>query len=172
MTDHFIKLSCENCGGELEIYDDIDRFACGHCGAAFEVQRRGGTIVLKLVTEATPKVPSGADRPAQPALVRLKEEADGLSKRCDAMLSEWGERKKRAYILGVSLLLIGVVVVRSGYGLVVGLSLMLAGIFTVSYIRRHEKKVLAEVRELHNKIDVLNGRIQDHSSQSSFTSPR
>jgi hypothetical protein len=172
MTDHFIKLSCENCGGELQIYDDMDRFACGNCGAAFEAQRRGGTIVLKLVTEATPKVPSGTAGAAEPALTRLKEESEGLSKRCEALLSEWSERKKRAYILGVSLLLIGVVVVRSGYGLVVGLSMMLAGIFTISYIRRHEKKVLADVRELHNKIDVLNGRIEDHSYQSSFTSPR
>jgi ribosomal protein S27E len=172
MTDHFIKLSCENCGGELEIYDDMDRFACGHCGAAFAIQRRGGTIVLKLLTEATPKAPSGADRASEPVLTRLKQEAESLTKRCEAMLSEWSERKKKAYIIGVSLLLIGVVVVRSGYGLVVGLSVMLAGIFTVSYIRRHDKKVLADARELHNKIDVLNGRIQDHSYQSSFTSPR
>jgi ribosomal protein S27E len=52
MTDHFIKLNCGNCGGELDVYDDMERFACGHCGTEIAVQRRGGTIVLKSMTQA------------------------------------------------------------------------------------------------------------------------
>lgn len=152
----------------MEVHDDMDRFACGYCGTEIAVQRRGGTIVLKSITQAVKNMPTGADKTsAELALMRLKEEAQNLSKRYDAMLKEKIERNKRGYVMGVSLLLFGFVVVRSGYGLVVGLSLLVAGIFTISYIRRHDKKVLADLRELHAKLDVLNGRIEDHAYRPS-----
>jgi ribosomal protein S27E len=156
MTDHFIKLNCENCGAELDVYDDMERFACGHCGSEIAVERRGGTVVLKMA--------ASADKTSSEAvLMRLREEAGNLSKRYDAMLKDRIERNKLGYIIGVSLLLIGFVVVRSGYGLGVGLCLLLAGIFTISYIRRHDKKVALDLRELHAKLDVVNGRIEDHA---------
>jgi DNA-directed RNA polymerase subunit RPC12/RpoP len=158
MTDHFIKLSCENCGSGLDIYDDTDQFACGYCGSQMAVQRRGGTVVLKLVTENTPKEPA-----ADVNLLRLKEEAENLSNRHAAMLNDGVEARKRGFIIGFSLILVGFVVVRTGYSLVMGLCILLAGIFTISYVRRHDKKVLADARELHAKIDVLNGRIEDHA---------
>jgi hypothetical protein len=41
--------------------------------------------------------------------MRLKEEAENLSKRYDAMLKEKIERTKRGYLMGVSVLLIGFV---------------------------------------------------------------
>jgi len=158
MTDHFIKLSCENCGSGLDIYDDTDQFACGYCGSQITVQRRGGTVVLKLVTENTPKEPA-----ADVNLLRLKEEAENLSNRHAAMLNDGVEARKRGFIIGFSLILVGFVVVRTGYSLVMGLCILLAGIFTISYVRRHDKKVLADARELHAKIDVLNGRIEDYA---------
>lgn len=169
MTDHFVKLSCGNCGGELDVYDDMEQFACGHCGTEMTAQRRGGTIVLKLAAEATKKVPSGGTdkTAAELAVMRLKEEAETLSKRSDAMLKASVERKKAGFIVGFSLILLGFIIVRMGFGLVLGLSLLAAGIFTTSYIRRSDKKVLADVRELNAKIDVLNGRIQDRAYQSS-----
>ncbi len=157
MTDHFIKLNCENCGAGLDVYDDMERFACGYCGTEMAVQRRGGTVVLKSMTQAADKTS------AELALARLKEEAENLSKRYDAMQKERTERNKRGYVIGISLLVIGFVVVRSGYSLMVGLGLLLAGIFTISYIRRHDKKVAVDLRELHAKLDVLNGRIEDHA---------
>jgi DNA-directed RNA polymerase subunit RPC12/RpoP len=158
MTDHFIKLSCENCGSGLEIYDDTDQFACGYCGSQIAVQRRGGTVVLKLGTESIPKEPA-----ADVNLLRLKEEEENLSKRHAAMLNDGMEARKRGFIIGFSLILVGFVVVRTGYSLVMGLCILLAGIFTISYVRRHDKKVLADARELHAKIDVLNGRIEDYA---------
>ena len=131
-------------------------FACGHCGTEIAVERRGGTVILNAA--------AGRDKPsAELALVRLKEEAGDLSKRYDAMLKERVERNKRGYIIGISLLLIGFVVVRTGYSLVMGLGLLIVGIFTISYIRRHDKKVALDLRELHAKLDVLNGRIEDHA---------
>jgi ribosomal protein S27AE len=164
MTDHFIKLSCVNCGGDLEVYDDMERFACGHCGAGMEVQRRGGAIVLRVVTEAARKAQDDADKTALTELTlrRLKEEAETLSKRRGDMLTGRIDRKKWGLIVGIALLAMGFVLVRFGHSFVLGLSLLLAGIITISYVRRNDKKVLADVREVQTKIDVLNGRIEDH----------
>ena len=164
MTRGFINLGCENCRGALQVYDDVDRFVCGHCGATVEVQRRGGTIVLRIVTGAVGKAQIGAEPAvAELALRRLKEEAENLSKRREAMVNERIGRKKWGYVLGVALLLIGFFVVRSGSGFVVGLSVLMAGILTISYIRRSDKRVLADLRELQAKIDVIKGRVEDHA---------
>jgi ribosomal protein S27AE len=153
VTDHFVKLKCENCGSGFDVYDDMDRFACGYCGTEMAVQRRGGTIMLQPVTDNSSR---------KPTAVHLKEEAETLSKRCEAMLSDRAEQKKRGFIIGASLLLVGFVVVRTGFSFIGGLAILLAGIFTISYVRRHDKTVMQNVRELQNKLDVLNGRIQDH----------
>jgi ribosomal protein S27AE len=163
VTDHFVKLKCENCGSGFDVYDDMDRFACGYCGTEMAVQRRGGTIVLHPVADAVRKTPLITDNPPRElALGHLKEEADTLSKRCESMLSDRAEQKKRGFIIGASLLLVGFVVVRTGFSFMGGLAMLLAGIFTISYVRRHDKTVMRNVQELQNKLDVLNGRIQDH----------
>jgi hypothetical protein len=162
MTEHFFKLSCGNCGGELEVYDDVERFACGHCGAEMEVQRRGGTIVLRIVTPAVGRVPIGTE-PAELALTRLKEEAANLSKRREVMLNQRIGRKKWGYTIGVALLVIGFFVVRWGNGFALGLSVLMAGFLTIRYIRRSDKRVLADVRELQAKIDIINGRVEDYA---------
>jgi DNA-directed RNA polymerase subunit RPC12/RpoP len=59
-----VSLKCENCGGRLDVGDDMERFACGYCGAEMVVQRRGGTVALKGVTEAIGKVQVGTDKTA------------------------------------------------------------------------------------------------------------
>ena len=50
MIAHFISLNCTSCGGALEVYDDMERFACGYCGTNTAVQRKDGTTVLKEVS--------------------------------------------------------------------------------------------------------------------------
>ena len=158
MTAHFISLNCTSCGGILEVYDDMERFACGYCGTEIEVQRRGGTAVLKEVTA----VYTGGLHQANNStdLVRLREEFQNLSKRREVMLHDKIERQKWGYLIGAGLLLVGFFVVRFG-GFVMGLSGLMAGILTISFVRRIGKAMLADVRELDVKIDVLNGRIED-----------
>lgn len=51
-----IKLTCHSCGGKLEITPDIERFACGHCGNEWIVNRSGGIVSLKAVEEQLIKV--------------------------------------------------------------------------------------------------------------------
>ena len=79
MLDHFISLNCANCGAKLEVYDDMERFACGYCGTEMLVKRRGGTVALHAVTEAIKRVQVGTDRTAaELALVRLGTELEQL----------------------------------------------------------------------------------------------
>jgi ribosomal protein S27E len=162
MTGHFIKLKCANCGAKLDVYDDMERFACASCGTEIEVQRRGGTVVLKAAAEDSRKMNVGADKAAADLdLVRLKEEAQLLAQRREAMLAESADRKKWGYLAGIALVVIGYFLVRFGLGFVMGLGVLLAGFITISAIRRNGKKVVADVRQLEAKIQMLNHRIED-----------
>ena len=70
-----VSLSCPNCGGALEIHGDMEQFACGYCGSAQTVERRGGTIALRLVADAVARVQAGTDKTAaELAIVRLEKE--------------------------------------------------------------------------------------------------
>ena len=70
-----VSLKCANYGGDLEIYGDMERFACGYCGSEQIVERRGGTIGLRLVVDAVARVQVGTDKTAaELALVRLDKE--------------------------------------------------------------------------------------------------
>jgi hypothetical protein len=152
MIAHFISRNCACCGGSLVVYDDMRRFACGYCGTEIVVQRQGGTVVLKEVSAVSRGELLRANNSAD--LVRLREEFQSLSKRREVMLHDKIERQTWGYGIGAALLLVGFFVVRSD-GFVMGLSVLMAGILTIS------KTVLTDLREFDVKIDVLNGRIED-----------
>lgn len=81
MGSEFITLQCPNCGARLEIAGDMEHFACGYCGSEVVVQRRGGTVGLKLVKDAIERVQRGTDRSASElTLVRLEREINALLK--------------------------------------------------------------------------------------------
>lgn len=70
-----IPLKCQSCGGRLEIHADMTTFACGYCGTEIVVERRGGTVSLRVVTDAIHRVEAGtAKTAAELALVRLKQD--------------------------------------------------------------------------------------------------
>jgi len=88
VADNVVVLSCTNCGAKLEIYPDVERFACGYCGTELIVLRRGGTVALKAVTDAIREVQIGTDRTAaELAIVRLSAELAELEKQRTAMAS-------------------------------------------------------------------------------------
>jgi len=156
MTDHFVKLSCVKCGQALDVYDDMERFFCGNCGAGMAVERRGGTVILVFEEKMTL-----ADAPTAelPYSGRFKEDAQNLSKQRDEIMNQRTEQKKRGFVLGAALLLGGYVVVKLGIGFVLGLGILLAGIVVIVYVRRKDKSVLADVRLIEAKIDALSGRM-------------
>jgi len=79
-SDQFISLKCTSCGAKLDVYTDMQGFACGYCGIEMIVQRRGGTVALQAVTEAISKVQIGTDKTAaELALVRLDNEKNRLN---------------------------------------------------------------------------------------------
>ena len=81
MSDEFTSLKCANCGAQLQVYDDMDQFACGYCKTEMLVQRRGGTVSLKAITAALSNIQVGTDRTADElSLVRLENELAGLKK--------------------------------------------------------------------------------------------
>jgi chaperonin cofactor prefoldin len=75
----FVTLSCPACGGKLEITNDVERFACAHCGQEHIVRRSGGIISLSPVVDAIKQVGIGVDKTAaELALARLQKELDSL----------------------------------------------------------------------------------------------
>lgn len=44
-----VSLSCRQCNAPLQINEDMEQLACGHCGAHLKVERGGGTISLQMV---------------------------------------------------------------------------------------------------------------------------
>lgn len=68
-----MHLKCAACGAPLEVTSDMEQFACGYCGTTQVVERRGGTVLLKVLGDAIAKVQSGTDRTAaELALRRLR----------------------------------------------------------------------------------------------------
>jgi predicted RNA-binding Zn-ribbon protein involved in translation (DUF1610 family) len=96
-----IPLRCVSCGGKLEITPDMSRFACGYCGAEQFVERRGGTVALKAVTEAISRVQVGTDKTAaELALRRLQEEKEELKREWRKRLSQAEEERKSNNTVG------------------------------------------------------------------------
>jgi hypothetical protein len=99
----FVTLTCPSCGGKLEITNDIDRFACGHCGAEHIVRRSGGTVALAPVVAGLAKVQSGVDKTASElAIVRLTAEIKQLETKLGEMKSEQNQTSGCLGCLGLS----------------------------------------------------------------------
>ncbi len=77
----FVTLSCPTCGGQLQITEGIDRFACAHCGNEHLVKRGGGIIMLAPVVSGLANIQRGTDRTAiELTIRRLKEEIAELDR--------------------------------------------------------------------------------------------
>jgi ribosomal protein S27AE len=75
----FVTLSCPTCGGKLEITEDIDRFACGHCGNEHIVKRLGAIVSIEPVVAELRKIGYGTDRTASElAINRLSKEISSI----------------------------------------------------------------------------------------------
>ncbi|MFH1486657.1 MAG: hypothetical protein ABIH46_11345 [Chloroflexota bacterium] len=102
MSD-FVTLTCPSCGGKLQITDDIDRFACAHCGTEHVVRRGGGLVSLAPVVEGIQQVRMGVDKTASElAIHRLEKEMPELVQQRHKMASQISS----AAILGVVLIVL------------------------------------------------------------------
>jgi ribosomal protein S27E len=73
LSENFITLQCRNCNGKLDVYEDKERFACGYCGTEVVVQSKGGTIILRAVTEAIKRVEIGTEKTAAELVITRYE---------------------------------------------------------------------------------------------------
>jgi predicted RNA-binding Zn-ribbon protein involved in translation (DUF1610 family) len=75
MTSAVVNLSCLNCGAELQITPDVERFTCVDCGAEQIVIRGAGIVSLQPVGEGLQRAGKGADkRAAELAIAQLVAE--------------------------------------------------------------------------------------------------
>jgi ribosomal protein S27E len=168
MTSHFVTLYCANCGGKLEVYDDMERFSCGSCGTGLTVQRRGGTVTLG-VAEAFQKIQNGAPAAGELPLARLQDERQKLTSRREAIVYSAEQRRKLGFGIGVALLLIGFL--NAAFGrFAVGFIFFAIGILTVKYVRRSGNKVQAQAREINAQIDLLESLNRAQKPTVPFTS--
>lgn len=77
-----VSLSCQCCGGKLDVYKDMERFACAYCGTEMVVQRKGGTVAIQAVTQAIRNLQVGTDKTAaELAIARYTGELKDLHAR-------------------------------------------------------------------------------------------
>jgi ribosomal protein S27AE len=90
----FVTLTCPSCGGKLQITPDLDRFACGYCGAEHVVKRGGGIVALEPIVHGLKQVQAGVDRTASElAIKRLKEKKYDLQIQRQNFINEGLENK-------------------------------------------------------------------------------
>lgn len=63
-TGTFVNLNCLNCGARLKINDNIFEFACQYCGVSQIVQRSGGIVALKFLSDKIDRVQNSVDKTA------------------------------------------------------------------------------------------------------------
>jgi DNA-directed RNA polymerase subunit RPC12/RpoP len=170
MAEHFINLNCANCGAKLDVYEDMERFACGYCGTQLFVQRRGGTVALKAVTDAIKKVQIGTDKTAaELALARLGHESIALSeelkKLADAKSADAEGRTKAGFLsvifAGMGALLLFMGFLGGGFfaslGFAFGLALSGFSLFCLYALwnkKDRTRRVLAETQILGKQAEL------------------
>jgi len=139
-----ITLKCPNCGANLQITPDMETFACGHCGTQQIVRRDGGTVSLKVITDAIAGVKASTDRvAAEMEIRRLRDDAEQLGRQVEKLDKKIEEAKIRGACapLVVGVLLAGLGGAIFGYPFLCGVIVaFMAGplcIFAINWINTH-----------------------------------
>jgi F0F1-type ATP synthase assembly protein I/DNA-directed RNA polymerase subunit RPC12/RpoP len=164
-----ITLKCVSCGSNLEITGDMENFACGYCGTQQRVERRGGTVALKPLTDAIAKVQVGTDKTAaELAIRRYQDEINALQqsqeKRQERAIRD-SNSMDNLVVVGV---IIGVIVAivagcqNGGAGIVIALITgVIGGVF---WLVSREKIEIAQNRDLEYmdaQIETLRSKIRE-----------
>jgi predicted RNA-binding Zn-ribbon protein involved in translation (DUF1610 family) len=159
-SENFISLKCRSCGGKLDVYSDMDRFACGYCGTEMIVQRRGGTVALREVEACIKQVQIGTDKTAaELAIARYEAEARELRQAESDLAKQLNSERWKTYGCGGVLLLIGLSVISTatGFG---EFALVVGGIFLIGGISSIKSKG-GKWTELRTRRSELERRIAD-----------
>ena len=180
----FVTLSCPSCGGKLEITNDVERFACSHCGREHIVKRSGGIVSLSPVVDALNKVGVGVDKTAaELAIVRLQKEIPEIYWQKAALLNTY----PRPVVNSISVLLIvsgilidfiflfiilsgnsldDVLYFIFGLGFIFGLLLIFFGALPIFSLRRNQKNwdetTGVQLKSLDKQIAEKNAELKHH----------
>ena len=81
-TLSFVLLKCLNCGANLKISESIFEFACQYCNASQIVQRDGGIVALKFISDKIDRVQLSVDKSVvELKIQRLNKEFEELEKK-------------------------------------------------------------------------------------------
>ncbi len=100
---NYITLSCPTCGGQLGITDDINRFACTHCGPEHLVKRALGIEAIEPIVHGLEEIQPGTDRTASElAIRRLKGDIADYNRQIeklaeDILRQDFGNELMRLY---------------------------------------------------------------------------
>jgi ribosomal protein S27E len=159
VPDQFISLRCSGCGAKLDVYDDMDRFTCRYCQTEMVVQRRGGTVALKAITDAIHEVRIGTDKTAaELAIARYEKELGELYSQAEVLDGRKTTAIGTLFGIGALIGLAGLSVVAFTQAFVPGGISAGVGIVCVviAYLRADPSPELVEIRR---KISDLEKRV-------------
>lgn len=164
MTNGILTLKCKNCGSNLEVSPGMDQFNCAYCGAELLVQRKGGTIALKIVEEAIKKVQVGTDKAAaELAIARYDKSLKELEQESLRLKSNVYTETLLGYGCGGFLLLIGVgaMVGDSGgvgcFWIILGVGCCLLCLYGLIKPKKEKiKEVDSKIEDVKSKIHLKN----------------
>lgn len=171
-----ISLKCPNCGANLEITSEMSSFSCGYCGASQMVERSGGTVSLRLLSEGIARVQAGTDKTAaELAIRRLKEELQIAEATHARVQNEryFAEQKIRKdftsyFLLETIAFALVALAVGGWFALFVALAWIAA---TVSIFKQFQKntnenevKYDARLDKIDNQINLLEKRINENTA--------
>jgi hypothetical protein len=167
----FVTLSCPTCGGKLQITNDIDRFACSHCGTEHVVRRGAGIVSLSPVLDAVRRVETGVDKTASElAIVRLQREIDALENRIHEIRASSPPAK--ADEVAFALIVFGVFFIifaclssntASLGSFVPGIALIGIGFFLMTYVKSAMNR--GRERELRERLKPLSDQVAEKRSE-------
>lgn len=147
----FVTLTCPSCGGQLQVANDIDKFACGYCGTEHLVRRSGGIVSLAPVVEGIKKVQLGVDRTASElAIVRLEKEIDRIEQKIDDINSKWDDVDELETAGGIGFmagLAAAIITTEFGPGVVVGLVVFVLTLVVYFVLEQQDKEQIGPLKK-------------------------
>lgn len=173
----FITLSCPSCGGKLKITQDIQRFACAHCGTEHLVRRGDGIVSLAPVLELVSK---GVDFTASElAIVRLDKEIIETELQLEKAKVSFGELKSEGkqisnvvIIFIILIVIVGCLMAFSGelvttiFGIVLAILIPIGTIYlynrNIQELSEKEKNKQKEITEVETILTKLQNERKYH----------
>ncbi len=180
-----INLKCVNCGAALSITPDIDRFACSYCGHELLVQRSGGIVALKDVSEAIKGVQIGTDKTAaELAMKRLEQEINAERQRLAIITATCHEKESTnktfmimgsiivaAIVASITLVITGglskaryntlaVIVFMAGFALSAATAITLLVVLSMRANKTMKEKIEKETQPTKERITALTAQWQ------------